>query len=90
MTKLRNFIKNCITTGDNSSIIYDIDNGKIRPSKSLQNAISNMIKGNREFVMIDDQQVVFEKIFEISKKHLKRRKSTQLLWKAVPVQVNQS
>lgn len=84
VTKLRNFIKNCITTGDNSSIIYDIDNGKIRPSKSLQNAISNMIKGNREFVMIDDQQVVFEKIFEISKKAFETKKKYTIIVEGGP------
>ena len=49
-------------TGDNEEILYDIDNGKIRPSKSLQNAIASMLEGNREFIMIDDQKVAYEKI----------------------------
>lgn len=58
--KLREFIKKYIKTGDRSDILFRIDNGKIRPSKSLADALSNMIKGNTEFYMIDDQKVVFE------------------------------
>lgn len=49
--KLRSFIKQHVRKGDQRKILYEIDNGKIRPSKSLQNAISSMIKGNREFVV---------------------------------------
>lgn len=58
--KLREFIKKYIKTGDQSDILFRIDNGKIRPSKSLADALSSMIKGNTEFYMIDDQKVVFE------------------------------
>ena len=65
--KLREFIKRFIVTGDNGKIIYKIDNGKIRPSKSLQDAITGMVKGNREFVMVDDQKVVYERILQLSK-----------------------
>ena len=60
--KLREFIKRAVKTGDNKEILYDIDNGKIRPSKSLQNAVASMLEGNREFIMIDDQKVAYEKI----------------------------
>lgn len=60
--RLREFIKKVVKTGDNEEILYEIDNGKIRPSKSLQNAIASMLDGNREFIMIDDQKVAYEKI----------------------------
>lgn len=63
---LQEFITSFIKTGDKGEIIYHIESGKIRPSKSLQDAISNMVKGNREFIMIDDQKVIFEKILQIS------------------------
>lgn len=63
---LRDFIKKSIKTGDRKEILYWIDHGKIRPSKSLQNAIASMLRGNKEFVMIDDQKVVFEEILKLS------------------------
>lgn len=58
--KLREFIKKYIKGGDHSRILFRIDNGKIKPTKSLADALRGMIKGNREFIMIDDQKVVFE------------------------------
>jgi len=74
--KLQSFIKKCVRKGDNKEILYRIDHGKIRPSKSLQNAIASMIKGNEEFIMIDEQRVVYEDIIRISeqcqKDHKKR------------------
>lgn len=74
--KLREFIHRFIQKGDDKKILYEIDHGKIRPSKSLQNAISNMLKGNREFIMIDDQKVVYETILQLackSKADMKKR-----------------
>lgn len=58
--KLRDFIKKYIESGDDGSILYEIDHGRIRPSKMLQDSLRNMLKGNREFYMIDNQKIVYE------------------------------
>ena len=58
--KLRNFIKKYIEDGDDGDILYEIDHGKIRPSKMLQDSLRNMLKGNKEFYMIDNQKIVYE------------------------------
>ena len=58
--KLRNFIKKYISVGDNKEVLYEIDSGKIRPSKMLQDSLVSMLKGNQEFYMIDKQNIVFE------------------------------
>ena len=63
---LRNLIKTHIKKGDNKSILYNIENGVIRPSKSLQESIASMIDGNEEFTMIDEQRVVYEEIIKQS------------------------
>lgn len=63
---LRKFIKKSIVKGDSKEILYLVDHGKIRPSKSLQNAIASMLKGNREFIMIDEQKVAYEEILRLS------------------------
>ncbi|MBR0477528.1 MAG: DUF2075 domain-containing protein [Solobacterium sp.] len=66
VSSLRAFIKQFIRKGDQEKVLYEIENGKIRPSKSLQNAIEGMLKGNREFIMIDEQKVVYEEILRLS------------------------
>lgn len=58
--KLRDFIKKYIEDGDDGDILYEIDNGRIRPSKMLQDSLRNMLKGNKEFYMIDNQKIVYE------------------------------
>jgi DUF2075 family protein len=57
---LQDFIKERIQYGDDSRILERIDNGKLRPSKALADSLAKMLKGNPEFVLIDNQKVVFE------------------------------
>lgn len=66
--KLQNFIKKYIKYGDNKENLYKIEHGRIRPSKSLQDALNSMLKGNNEFIMVDEQKVVFEKALELANK----------------------
>ena len=63
---LRKFITKNVKYGDDKKLIYEIDNGKIRPSKSLQDSIASMLKGNKEFIMLDEQKIVYEEILHIS------------------------
>lgn len=58
--KLRRFIRKYITEGDDRELLYKIENGKIRPSKRLQDSLSKMLQGNKEFNMIDEQKVIYE------------------------------
>ena len=66
--KLRNFINKYIQYGDDKETLYMIENGKIRPSKSLQDALSSMLNGNEEFIMIDDQKIVYETALDMARK----------------------
>ncbi|ERK30022.1 MULTISPECIES: DUF2075 domain-containing protein [Clostridium] len=62
VNKLREFIQRYISKGDQKRILYSIEGGRIRPSKSLQDALVLMLDGNEEFKLIDDQKIVFEAI----------------------------
>lgn len=66
--KLRSFIKKYIKYGDNANILYRIDNGKLKPSKQLADALSSMLKGNAEFTLIDDQKLVYETAKQMAQK----------------------
>jgi uncharacterized protein len=71
--KLQNFIKNFVKYGDSKETLYLIENGKIKPSKALADCLASMLKNNkREFTLIDDQKLVYEKALELA------RKSTEL------------
>jgi DUF2075 family protein len=58
--RLRNFIREHVRHGDQGELLYRIENGRIRPSKALADSITGMLRGNREFVLIDEQKVAYE------------------------------
>lgn len=60
LNKLRNFIKQHVKKGDKGELLFKMENGRIRPSKMLADSLAKMLKGNQEFVLIDDQKVVYE------------------------------
>ena len=60
--KLRTFIKQFIHQRAGKDLLMTIENGKIRPSKSLQDTLASMLKGNAEFCLIDEQKVAYETV----------------------------
>ena len=82
--KLREFIKKTVKVGDDKQLLYDIDNGKIKPSKSLQDSIKSMIEGNQEFIMLDDQKVVYEEILSTALMCMTDQKKRTVIVKGGP------
>lgn len=65
--KLQDFIKKHIKYGSKEDIIWLIDKGKLRPSKQLADVLNSMLHGNREFVLLDDQKVVYETALSLAR-----------------------
>lgn len=84
LPKLRDFIKKSICKGDQKEVLYLVEHGKIRPSKSLQNTIGSMLKGNKEFIMIDEQKVAYEEIFRLSLQSQKDGKKRTIIVQGGP------
>jgi hypothetical protein len=61
--KLGNFIGQYIKYGSKKDILYEIEQGKIRPSKMLIDALSKMLNGNEEFVLLDEQKMIADYIY---------------------------
>ena len=60
LEQLRAFIRQYIQSGDNKAVLYELVNGRIRPSKALADSLTGLLKGKPEFVLIDDQKEVYE------------------------------
>ena len=65
--KLKTFIKSFVKYGDKSNLMFRIENGKIKPSKSLADSLVKMIAGNPEFIMLDEQKLVYETAIKLAK-----------------------
>lgn len=77
--KLKEFIKKFVKYGDDTNLIYRIENGKIRPSKSLADSLEKMIKGNPEFIMLDEQKLVYETAIKLTKQSSDYKKSVLIV-----------
>lgn len=63
--KLGRFLRQHVCKGDRNDLLYRIEHGRIRPSKSLADHLVSLLEGNRDFLMIDDQKLVFESALEL-------------------------
>lgn len=79
LRRLRDFIKHHIKRGDDAQLIFDIENGRIRPSKALVDSLVSMLKGNREFILVDDQKVVFESAAALATKGSEDKKQVAII-----------
>ena len=82
--KLRSFIKKYVSRPSKLNIMYEIDNGKIKPTKAVQDALEGMLKGNDEFFLIDEQKVVFETVKKIVMNALKHGKKFTVIIEGGP------
>ena len=69
--KLQSLIKTYIKKKDNVDLLMKIENGKLKPSKALQDSIVSMIQGNQKFYRIDEQKVAFETVKKLVQNSLK-------------------
>lgn len=77
--KLQDFIKKYIKYGAKDDIIWLIDKGKLRPSKQLADALSSMLSGNQEFVLLDDQKIVYETALDLARKAASGKKQVLIV-----------
>ena len=69
---------------EDGEILYKIDHGKIRPAKALQDCLSSMVKGSKEFQLLDEQSVVYDKIMEAFLRSCRDKKKRVLIVKGGP------
>ena len=74
-TKLQSFIKEHIRYGATEDLMWLVEGGELRPSKQLADAVTSMVKGNPEFVMIDEQKVVYENVIDLAQKSQRGKKN---------------
>ncbi|MBR5400056.1 MAG: DUF2075 domain-containing protein [Bacteroidales bacterium] len=59
---IKKFVRKKSSRGD---LLYLIDQGRIRPSKSLQDSLVSMVKGNDEFLLLDEQVVCYDMCLKV-------------------------
>lgn len=61
VNEFSSFVKKFVSKkSSNGDILYFIDNGRIKPTKALQDTLVSMVKGNKEFILLDEQAVIYD------------------------------
>ncbi|MDD4140862.1 MAG: DUF2075 domain-containing protein [Eubacteriales bacterium] len=81
---LRAFIKRTIRYGDQRQTLYTMDQSQIRPSKSLQDMLVSLLKGNQEFILIDSQKLVYDTALLLAQQAKRERRKAVLVVEGGP------
>ncbi len=68
--QLRSMVNSNISQGTGTDLLERIDAAIIRPSQQLADSVGSMLKGHEEFVLLDEQKTVLEKIVIASNESL--------------------
>jgi DUF2075 family protein len=79
LVRLREFVKRHVRRGDEGQLLYRVENGRIRPSKMLADSLVGMLRGNQEFVLLDEQKLAYETALAAAKRADVRRKHVVLI-----------
>ena len=79
------FVKKYITKkSSKGDLLYLIDHGRLRPTKALQDSLASMVKGNKEFMLLDEQAVCFDMCLKTMSHCLKDRKKRTIIIQGGP------
>lgn len=59
--KLEAYLNKYVKYGKGMDILYEIESGRIKPSKKLVEHVSGMFEGKDEYHLLDEQKVAFER-----------------------------
>lgn len=75
--KLEDFVSRYVGKGKGMEILYEVENGKIIPSKKFVEYVSEIFKGNPVYTLLDEQMVAYANIIDIAEKA--RTKTTMIV-----------
>jgi hypothetical protein len=84
VTAMTTFLDQRIHRGDAGAVAAKVEKSKYRPSKKLLDHIAELIKGKPEYVLLDEQLVVYDKVMEAAAKGVKARKKTAVIVRGGP------
>ena len=77
--ELRSMISANIKEGTGTALLERIDAAVIRPSQQLADSVGSMLRGREEFVLLDEQKTVLEKIVKASNDSLTGQKRVLII-----------
>jgi len=82
--QLTEYLQDRLDGGDGMPVLERIEQSSYRPSKKLMEHVSSVIKGNPEYVLLDEQYVVYNKVLSCASEGFHDRKKVAIIIKGGP------
>jgi len=84
VNRLKSYLYSRLESGQGLEVLRRVEESKYRPSKKLMDHIGGVIKGKPEYILLDEQLVVYDKVLGIANQGFHNRKKTALIIKGGP------
>jgi DUF2075 family protein len=82
--KLEAYLTPKLEHGSGIDVLKRIEESKYRPSKKLMEHIEGVIRGRTEYTLLDEQQVVYDRVFSSAKEGFHDKQKTVIVVKGGP------
>lgn len=72
--ELSNFVSKYIKYKSKKDLLFEIENGKIKPSKMLAESLASMLNGNKEYELLNEQRIVYSNLLKAIKQNQSENK----------------
>jgi hypothetical protein len=81
---LKDFLSTRLEAGQGLPVLRRVEESRYRPSRKLMEHVANLIKEKSEYVLLDEQLVVYEKVMAAAQRGFHDRRKTVLIVKGGP------
>ena len=82
--KITDYLGEKLSSGQGIDVLKKVEVNNFRPSKALMDHVGNVIKGNPEYILMDEQLVVYDKVLSSAKKGFHNKKKRVIIIKGGP------
>jgi hypothetical protein len=82
--KLTNYLSQRLEGGEGREVLRRIEQSKYKPSRKLMEHVADVIRNKSEYVLLDEQLVVFDKVLSCAKSGFHDKQKTALIVKGGP------
>lgn len=84
VTKLEDFLCTRLENGNGTEVLKRIEKSKYRPSKKLMDHVGSVIKGDSQYILIDEQLIAYDKVFSCAKEGFHDKQKAAIIIKGGP------
>src|SRR2546422_5676328 len=65
--RFEQYLVSRLEKGDGLEVLRRVEQSRYRPSKKLMDHVANMIRGTPDYILLDDQLIVYDRVFSLVK-----------------------